>query len=267
MSDQNSPIGVFDSGLGGLTVVRALRHLVPDESIIYFGDTARVPYGSKSAATVTRFSQQIVDFLLTKNVKLIVVACNTVSSLALPILRTRNTIPMTGVIDPGAEAATKATRSNHIGVIGTTATINSNAYVDALKAIDPNLAVVSIACPLFVPLVEEGWTDGPVAKMVSDDYLKPFWADTVDTVILGCTHYLILRDTIRTSLPENVRLVDSAEAVSEEVKRELYTQGIAARGGDGRLTCFVTDLPQKFEELGERFLGTPLPDVTLVRLD
>lgn len=248
-------------------MVRALRRRLPRESIIYFGDTARVPYGTKSVQTVTHFSQQIVDFLHQRKVKMIVIACNTASAVALPTLRTTDRIPILGVIDPGAKTAAELTDSNHIGVIGTTATINSHAYSNALKAINAKFTVMPVACPLFVPLVEEGWTDGPIAKMVSEEYLKPLWDERVDTVILGCTHYPILRNIIRSALPGKVRLVDSAEAVSEEVDRQLRERHELTTQGGTSLTCFVTDFPQKFEELGERFLGAPLRDVTLVHLD
>jgi len=267
MRDKNSPIGIFDSGLGGLTVVSALKHLLPKEHIIYFGDTARLPYGIKSASTVTHFSQQITHFLLQNNVKMIIVACNTASAVALFALKEQNTIPTIGVIIPGAEVALNMTHTNHIGVIGTTATINSGAYSKALKHINSDLKVESIACPLFVPLVEEGWTEGPVATMTAQKYLEPFSHNSVDTVILGCTHYPLLKATIRISLPEGVELVDSAEAVSWKVETLLKRENALADSEQGQLHCFVTDLPQKFEELGERFLGEPLPDVSLVHLD
>lgn len=267
MLNRNSPIGVFDSGLGGLTVVAALKHLLPNESIIYFGDTARVPYGTKSAVTVTHFSQQIASFLLKKKVKMIVVACNTASATALPKLQDKRNIPIIGVIHPGAKAASDLTRNNHIGVIGTTATIHSGAYFNALRDINPDLVIESIACPLFVPLVEEGWTEGSVATMVARRYLEPFSQNCVDTVILGCTHYPLLKDIIRISLSESVQLVDSAEAVSWEVEKQLQKRDALADSSQQELTCFVTDLPRKFEELGERFLGESLPDVSLVHLD
>lgn len=250
-----------------MTVVRALRRSCPLESIIYFGDTARVPYGTKSKQTVTHFSRQIVDFLLERGVKMVVVACNTASALALEELKESTPIPIFGVIHPGAQAAARVTRSRHVGVVGTTATIHSGAYSQALKSINKNLAVTSVACPLFVPLAEEGWTDGPVARLISREYLEPFWNNTVDTVILGCTHYPLLKNTIQASLPHGVRLVDSAEVVSESVREHLRGRDAQALTGDGHLRFFVTDLPQKFEELGERFLGTSLPEVTLVQLD
>lgn len=265
--EPESPIGVFDSGLGGLTVVRALRRLCPRESLIYFGDTARVPYGTKSSRTVTHFSRQIVEFLLERRVKMVVVACNTASALALEDLKARTPVPTLGVILPGAQTAVRLTRSGHVGVVGTTATIRSEAYPRALKSINGDLTVTSVACPLFVPLAEEGWTEGAVARMISREYLEPFRHNAVDTVILGCTHYPLLKKTIQASLPKSVRLVDSADAVSKAVLEHLRRTDALASEGEGRLECFVTDLPQKFEELGERFLGTSLPEVTLVRLE
>lgn len=267
VTERDSPIGVFDSGLGGLTVVRALRRLCPRESLIYFGDTARVPYGTKSKQTVTHFSQQILDFLVDREVKMVVVACNTASALALEELKAAASVPTLGVILPGAEAAAGLTRSRHVGVVGTTATIKSSAYPEALKSINGDLTVTSVACPLFVPLAEEGWTEGPIASMVSREYLEPFWHNNVDTIILGCTHYPLLKNTIQASLPDRVQLVDSAEAVSMAVQDHLNRTDSLAQVGVGGLECFVTDLPQKFEELAERFLGTSLPKVTLVQLD
>lgn len=267
MTDRDSPIGVFDSGLGGLTVVRALRRLCPQESLIYFGDTARVPYGTKSKQTVTHFSQQILDFLLDRGVKMVVVACNTVSALALDDLKANSSIPILGVISPGANAAARLSRSRHVGVVGTTATVHSAAYPEALKSIDKDLTVTSVACPLFVPLAEEGWTDGPVATMIARTYLEPFWHNRVDTLILGCTHYPLLKDTIQASVPDHIQLVDSAEAVSAAVQDNLKTIDSLTRAAQGRLECYVTDLPQKFEELGKRFLGDSLPDVSLVQLE
>lgn len=258
---------MFDSGLGGLTVVRALRKRLPGESLIYFGDTARVPYGSKSAATVLRYTRQVTEFLADREVKLIVAACNTVSAVALETVRKEMAVPMIGVIEPGARAACEATRSGHVGVIGTLATISSGAYTSALRILRPACRVESVACPLFVPLAEEGWTNGPAARSIAETYLAPFSENGVDTVILGCTHYPLLKEVIHAALPDGVRLVDSAEAVSAEVASLLDNLRLAASEGTGSLACYVTDVPQRFEELGTRFLGAPLGNVSLVSLD
>ncbi|MBC8174600.1 MAG: glutamate racemase [Candidatus Marinimicrobia bacterium] len=267
--NRTSSIGVFDSGLGGLTVLQALKRQLPGESLIYFGDTARVPYGTKSAETVIHFSEQIVKFLLNRDVKMVVVACNTASSVALRKLQQMNEIPIIGVIEPGAKSAINTTQSNHIGVIGTTATIHSNSYTKVLKSINPEINVTEIPCPLFVPLVEEGWIDGSVPEMVAESYLAPFADKDVDTIILGCTHYPILKQTIKRVLPEGVSLIDSADAVSIEVKSKLQELNLLAVETEKphHLECFVTDLPQKFEELSRRFLGQDLPDVKLVTGD
>ncbi len=267
MPGKNSPIGVFDSGLGGLTVVHALRQRLPAESIIYFGDTARVPYGTKSAKTVTHFSLQIVEFLIQRQVKLIVVACNTASAVALSLLQQNNTIPLVGVIEPGARAAVAATLSHHIGIIGTRATINSNAYTRTLQELDPDSRITSAACPLFVPLAEEGWADGKIAELVAQEYLAPFQSSNIDTLIPGCTHYPLLKKTIQSLLPDHVTLIDSPQAVAAEVASILKNDGIASDSEAGELQCFVSDMPQRFEELAQRFLGEPLGQVTLLQLD
>ena len=262
------PIGVFDSGLGGLTVVKALKDLMPNENIIYFGDTAHIPYGTKSTETVTHYSKQITGFLSDKNVKLIVVACNTASALALPAIKQTFDIPMIGVIEPGAEAAVNTTKSGVIGVIGTISTISSGAYSSRIRNLNSNLITSGQACPLFVPLAEEGWTTGNVPRMIAETYLNYFNSNNVDTVILGCTHYPLLKKTIQSVLNPGVQLIDSSEAVSEAVAKLLHDKDNEAnKEKDGTLTCYVTDMPQKFEELGRRFLGEALLDVSLVHLD
>src|SRR5690349_3608109 len=208
---QERPIGVFDSGIGGLTVVRALRELLPNESIYYLGDTARVPYGGKSAATVQRYSLEIAELLLEENCKTIVVACNTASALALPELQATMSIPVTGVIQPGAQAAVAATRNGHIGVIGTRATIKSKAYERAIQSLDEAVQVTVRACPLFVPLIEEGWLEGEITDRIVRQYLTPLLEEGVDAVVLGCTHYPLLRGAIERFLGDKVQLVDSAQ--------------------------------------------------------
>src|SRR5216117_4020787 len=210
MSDQR-PIGVFDSGIGGLTVVKALRDLLPNENIVYLGDTARVPYGAKSPETVQRYAVELAGILTQKNAKALVVACNTVSSVALPLLTKKFSVPVIGVIEPGARAALQATRNRHIGVIGTRATIRSGAYERALRAADNNVRVSSRACPLLVPLIEEGLLDDDVTDQMSMRYLEPILADGIDTLVLGCTHYPLLTDAIGRMLKRQVMLVDSAQ--------------------------------------------------------
>jgi glutamate racemase len=205
------PIGVFDSGIGGLTVVSALRRLLPNESVFYLGDTARVPYGGKSASTVQRYSLEIAALLLGENAKTLVVACNTASALALPVLRERVPVTVTGVIAPGAQAAATATRNGHIGVIGTRATIKSGAYERALLELNGELQVSARACPLLVPLIEEGWLQSEVTDKVLMQYLEPLLADGIDTLVLGCTHYPLLRPAIGRLLGDAVTLVDAAE--------------------------------------------------------
>ena len=222
------PIGVFDSGIGGLTVVSALRTLLPNESIYYLGDTARVPYGGKSASTVQRYSLEIADLLLGENAKTIVVACNTASALALPALEEHLPLTVTGVIAPGAQAATAATRNGHIGVIGTRATIKSGAYERALLHLNPEVRVTARACPLLVPLIEEGWLASDITDQVLMQYLEPLLADGIDTLVLGCTHYPLLRPAMRRLLGDAITLVDSAENCAAAVRDLLAREGLSA---------------------------------------
>ncbi|HUP01671.1 MAG TPA: glutamate racemase [Gemmatimonadota bacterium] len=255
MNGLERPIGVFDSGIGGLTVMHALMERMPHESLVYFGDTARVPYGPKSKETVTRFSCENVDLLARRGVKAVVVACNTATAFALPALRARFELPIAGVVGPGARAAAAATRSGRVGVIGTHGTIGSGAYRDALLAIEPGLTVVSRACPLFVPLAEEGMTDHPAARLIAGEYLSPFREDGVDTLILGCTHYPLLKPVISEILGERVRLIDSAEETAREVVALLAERGLARADGRPEYRYLVSDLPDQFLRIGQRFLG------------
>ena len=265
MKGARQPIGVFDSGIGGLTVVKALVEDLPSESIIYFGDTARVPYGTKSKTTIVRFSLENVEFLLRYGVKCIVIACNTSSSWALPTLRKYFKVPIVGVIRPGALAAVRQTRNKRIGVIGTNATINSRAYEIAIERIDPTIKVFSQSCPLFVPLVEEGWLNGSACREIAERYLDPLKRQRVDTLILGCTHYPLLAQTIRQILGPSVTLVDSAKQTATEVRGVLM-------GGDTlcdsrsrpRYRFFVTDETQQFNRIGQRFLGQVVGSVERV---
>lgn len=250
------PIGVFDSGIGGLTVVRALSRRLPHENIIYFGDTARVPYGPKSPLVVREYAAQDTDFLLGHDVKMVVVACNTVSAVALDVVKKKAGVPIIGVILPGAKAAASASTRRRIGVIGTVATIHSEAYVHALRQIDGTIQTFSQACPLFVPLAEEGWIDHKVTQMVAKEYLFPLALEKVDTLILGCTHYPVLRGAIQKAVDPHVTLIDSGDAAAGEVERVLDQDGLRNPSLHApNLQFFVSDLPAKFSEVGERFLG------------
>jgi len=262
----NDPIGIFDSGLGGLTVLREIERLLPAEDLIYVGDTARVPYGIKSAETVARYSREICDFLLQQGVKAIVVACNTASALALADLKPRYSLPMLGVLEPGAQAAVAAARSRKIGVIGTEGTIKSGAYVQAIRRCLPEAHVVSRACPLFVPLVEEGWGRHEVTRQVAEIYLGEWRNHSLDTLILGCTHYPLLKETLAAVLP-GVVLVDSAEETAKALQALLAArQLLASAGRKGHPRYYTTDAPQKLIELAGRFLGHDLARVEQTRL-
>jgi glutamate racemase len=262
------PIGVFDSGIGGLTVLAALRHLMPNDSFVYLGDTARVPYGTKSAETVVRYSRECADFLTEKGVRAIVVACNTASACALPDLASRYDVPILGVVDPGADAAIASTRGDVVGVIGTAGTIGSNAYGNALKARRPSIRVVSRACPLLVPLIEEGWITDDVAKMVVSKYLGDMKSEGIDTLILGCTHYPLLSKVIADELGSGVRLVDSADTTALALRDLLAGSDSLSEADQGTGSCriYVTDMPARFEVIGRRFLGDEPPPVTRVDL-
>lgn len=255
----SQPIGVFDSGIGGLTVVRALMHHLPHENIVYFGDTARVPYGPKSAQVVREYAAQDTDLLLEHGVKLIVVACNTVSAVALDVVQKRSKIPVIGVIHPGAEAAVQATKRKRIGIIGTAGTIASRAYEHEIRQIDASVRVVAQACPLFVPLAEEGWTEHKATELIAKEYLFPLTLEKIDTLVLGCTHYPLLRDLIDHVLHKNVMLIDSGEATATAVKKMLGDLNLLNPSTmKPNLKFNVSDIPQKFSEVGERFLGQKL---------
>ena len=245
-----SPIGVFDSGVGGLTVVAALRRLLPHEDILYVGDTARVPYGGKSSETITRYSQEIVDLLLQRRCKLIVVACNTASALAVPTLKNFYEIPLHGVIEPGAAAAVKATRSGKIGIIGTKATITSNAYHQAIQALNPHLTIISQACPLLVPLIEEGWIEDEITDFILNRYLDPMLLQGIDTLVLGCTHYPLLKKRIATIAGPDITLVDSAENCAIDIKSLLAEKKLETTNKDkGNLHIILTDRSEGFLNL------------------
>ncbi len=261
-----APIGVFDSGIGGLTVMHALMRRLPGEDLIYFGDTARVPYGPKSPGTVRRFSHENVRLLLDRGVKMVVVACNTATAHALEDLRAAFPLPIVGVIGPGARAAVRATRTGRVGVIGTHGTVGSDAYGRQLRALRPDVEVVSRPCPLFVPLTEEGLADHPATRLIAGDYLAPFREDGIDALILGCTHYPLLKPLIGEILGAGTQLIDSAEETAREVEEILAEKGLdsgAERPGERRF--IVSDLPAQFLRVGRLFLGEDLREVQVVR--
>jgi glutamate racemase len=268
-------IGVFDSGVGGLTVVRELRRVLPGEDIIYLGDTARVPYGNKSPRTIERYSLACQQFLLSRDVKLVLIACNTASATALPALTAASQVPVIGAVEPGATSALAATRNHHLGVIGTLGTIRSGAYAAAITARNPSARLSSLACPLLVPLAEEGWTDDEVATLVARRYLSQLFQmdPAIDTLVLGCTHYPLLKDTIArvasTLTERNVAVVDSATAMAEAARHVLAqseASPVTTRPTEpGRLDCFTTDI-SRVPEIAPRFLGEPLSACELVDL-
>ena len=252
------PLGVFDSGLGGLTVVHALQDLLPRESLVYFGDTARVPYGNKSSRTVIRLSLEAMHFLSRVGMKTMVVACNTASALAMETLTQEAPVPVVGVVEAGAEAAVRATRSGSIGVIGTRATVHSACYPREITARLSGARVTAAACPLLVPLVEEGWLNSSVTREVAASYLAPVQAAGIDTLILGCTHYPLLKPVIQEIVGPGVALIDSAEAVARKVAALLEEHGLEAAGKAPRSRFFVSDQVEKFAEQAATFLGRPV---------
>jgi glutamate racemase len=268
MSDDR-PIGVFDSGIGGLTVVRELLHRLPDEGIVYFGDTARVPYGPKSPATVARYSEEAAAFLLSRSVKMVVIACNTATAHAGARLRSSLGVPVVGVIEPGARAAVKASRTGRIGVIGTAGTIRSGAYDLAVRRMLEDARVYAQPCPLFVPLVEEGWRTHHASRLIASDYLMPLREMDVDVLILGCTHYPLLRELIGECMGDEVALVDSAAETAMEVERVLEEQGLRRRaGGPPPSHTFVaSDAPLRFREVGRTFVGDVIGEVEHVDVE
>jgi len=267
MDPFKAPVGIFDSGIGGLTVFAAVRRRLPDESLLYLGDTARLPYGTKSAETVIRYAKECAGFLVERGVKAMVVACNTASAYALPELAAALEVPVMGVVEPGCLAALDASRGGAIGVIGTSGTVASNAYGSVIKKLRPNARVVSRACPLFVPLVEEGWTDGEITKAVVDRYLNGLASEGVDTLILGCTHYPLLAGEIARHVGAKVTLVDSAEATAGSLAAALDEGGLLADSQGGtEHHIYVTDLPARFETVAHRFLEGSIPQVSRVDL-
>ncbi|HUQ45781.1 MAG TPA: glutamate racemase [Gemmatimonadaceae bacterium] len=262
-TERTAPIGVFDSGLGGLTVAHAIMRQLPAESLVYFGDTARVPYGPKSPETVRRYSHEIAAYLLEQGVKAIVVACNTATAHALPMLKEELQVPVIGVVEPGARAAVRASRTGRIGVIATAGTIKSGAYVRAIEAEAPDARVTARACPLFVPLVEEGWTDHEATRAVAREYLAPFMHDAVDTLVLGCTHYPLLKSLIADIVGPDVRLIDSAEETAVDTRRMLAEHALGAASGEGQYRFIASDDQEQFLALGQRFFGDTIERVEI----
>ena len=263
----DAPIGIFDSGVGGLTVVRAVRERLPLESILYLGDTARVPYGPKSPDTVRRYASEAANFLLDRHVKLIVIACNTATARAAEDVASRAPVPVVGVIEPGAAEAVRRSRSGRIGVIGTQGTIESGSYERTIKRLRPDALVESVSCPLFVALAEEGWTHGEVARLVAERYLEPILRREIDTLVLGCTHYPLLKPLL-AEVAQGVELIDSAEATASAVVRELRDMDMAAEptGRPATTHYFVTDDARAFGAVAQRFLGEPIGRLEWVSL-
>jgi glutamate racemase len=252
MKQDNRAIGIFDSGLGGLTIFKEVRRILPKENIIYFGDTAHVPYGSKSKETVTKYSLNIARFLGDKNIKLILIACNTASALALPAVRKQAKVPVLGVIAPGAKGAAKATKNKKIIVLGTEATVNSKAYVKQLSKINKKIKVTQFACPLFVPLIEEGFLKDNVTDLVIEKYLAPVKKLKADTIILGCTHYPVIKESISNFLGKGVTLIDSAEEIAKEAKELMAEKNMLKKTGPAKVQIYASDSPARFSKLGYR---------------
>ncbi|MDT9546417.1 MAG: glutamate racemase [Chlorobium phaeovibrioides] len=263
-----SPIGIFDSGVGGLTVLKAMQKLLPSEQLLYFGDTARVPYGTKSQVTIRRYAEDDTRILLRHQPKMIIVACNTVSALALDVVeKTADPLPVLGVLEAGADLAVKITRNRRIGIIGTQATICSNAYARAITEASPDTEVFSTPCPLFVPLAEEGMLNNEATRLIAGEYLAPLLAEGIDTLVLGCTHYPILRTVIEKTAGPGVHIIDSAEAVAARAAAMLQNSAMeAARTEPPVPHLMVSDLPQKFSTLYRLFMNTSIPDVELVEV-
>jgi glutamate racemase len=262
--NRTRPIGVFDSGIGGLTVLRALIQALPGEDFIYLGDTARLPYGTKSNEVILRYSRENSEFLLAKGIKMLVVACNTSSAVALAEISRLTVVPVVGVIEPGAAAAVNASRSGKIGVIGTEATIASGAYTRAIQALRPRAEIYTRACPLLVPLVEEGWTENEIAERTVAFYLESLKQSGIDTLLLGCTHYPLLRGLFERVLGPRVRLVDSAGATAAAVSKQLRELRLTHSHGGGSQSFFVTETPERFVRVGRRFIGDRVESAVLI---
>lgn len=269
--ERAAPIGVFDSGLGGLTVARAIRRALPNEALVYLGDTARVPYGTRSAETVIRYARTCGRMLERRGIKMLVVACNTVSAVALDILRVELDMPVLGVIEPGARAAVKTSHTGRVGVIATAGTIASNAYPRAAASFETRAEIVQRAAPLLVPLAEEGWLDGEVPRLVVRRYLEPLIATGIDTLVLGCTHYplfeALIEEEARTLAGRAITIVDSGVAAAGELGSLLAERELDREDGEGSLELLVTDRPAKFAEVAARFLGEDVEGLHVEQVD
>jgi glutamate racemase len=264
----NNPIGIFDSGIGGLTVVKELIKLLPKENLVYFGDTARVPYGTRSVKLIKQYSLEDAAFLEQFNIKLLIIACNTASAVAVDLLQSSLVIPVTGVIDPVVSAAIKQSKEKRIGVIGTTATIKSQAYNKQIHKQKQDIQVYGQPCPLLVPLVEEGWVDDEITRLTIRKYLAPLLEKKVDTIILGCTHFPVLKDLIQEEVGPDVDLIDSGQETAKVVLKMIENKELdAMKDSDGSFQCFVSDIPDKFDEVGTRFLGKPVVNAQRVDFD
>lgn len=266
--DKNNPIGVFDSGIGGLTIVKELMQLLPNEDIIYFGDLGRLPYGNKSVETINKFSSQTVQFLLKQNVKAIIIACNTISAVAKDtIKKLTGNIPVINIVESGARLALDITENNVVGIIATLATIKSNAYPKALYALNSNIEVFVKACPLLVPMIEEGFISHPALEMVVQEYLQYFNSSKIDTLILGCTHYPLIKPVIEKVINNNIKVIDPAIYACLNLKKTLEDQSLLKISNHAYVKYFVTDIPINFKQTGEQFLNKHIDDINLVHLD
>ncbi len=268
-SKKTAPVGVFDSGVGGLTVMREIVRQIPEEDIVYFGDTARVPYGSKSRKTIIRFSEQIIRFLMTKEVKAIVIACNTASALALDTVREEFDIPILGVVVPGARAAVEATKRRKIGVVGTDATVNSGMYTKIIQGMDPGIQVIEKACPLFVPLVEEGFKEHIVTQEIIEYYLQSMKDSDIDAMILGCTHYPLLRSKIRAYMGDGIQIVNPAYETAMDLKKLLAEREMAndRSEGESRYEFYVSDMAEKFRHFANTVMPFDVPETNVINIE
>jgi glutamate racemase len=264
----NNPIGIFDSGIGGLTVIKELIKIMPKENLVYFGDTARVPYGTRSVKLIKQYALEDAAFLEQFNIKLLIIACNTASAIAVDLLKSALIIPVTGVIEPVVSAALTSSKEKRIGVIGTTATINSQAYNNQIHHYAPETLVYGQPCPLLVSLVEEGWVDDEITRLTIRKYLEPLLQNKIDTIILGCTHFPVLKNLIQDEVGPEVTLIDSGQETAKVVRNMLENMEIEANSNsDGGFKCFVSDIPDKFDEVGTRFLGRPVVNAERVNFD
>lgn len=258
----NSPIGVFDSGLGGLTVLKSLKKILPRESFIYFGDTAHVPYGTKSTNAVVKYSQSILNFFSNYHIKAVVIACNTASAVAYDVLQKESSFPLFDVVSTSVEYTLKQSQTKSIGVIGTTSTISSKAYSQKFKEINDKISVYEVSCPLFVPIIEEGWSDTIIAKEIAGIYLQSFEDKNIDSLILGCTHYPLMATTIHSVISNNIKMIFSGEAVGLKLSAYLKEKGLMNTSSlEGNIDFYVSDFPKKFDELGSQFFGKVLNNV------